>query len=434
MVEGKLFKTKLCVLYKEGRCHRHSCSFAHGNAELRSFFPSSNGKQDHRVGDLRDKLDKRFSPRHRYSPARDAGVENNDGKRRRNMHFDGQSDFSGSLKSSDGTGDQVKRRKNPSTDSRVPHKEQLKEVRSDINMLDQQKTQLRTLVQEKVEEAEVLTSRIREVDAQLSKEKEACKRTISKMKKFVKAHKHYVRIQDELKRSQSRLQKLGDQLDSDITTTDCNEEDLSINFVSDEESPVYHTISPRNEVQKNSYLCEEGLHAKLDIGGELKKAKLTTGGGDHAETMTTAKPFQLNAYSAQLDVNKEVMMVDDGNDSDQPRRNKGKQKRKKSVSISSVDKIKGPGVGPMAPSTSMAAHAIDELVEVELEESIDVAETTTLEIDKGAAKYGVTTRLPFPLPPPPPLPQTTYSEYKEKAANVDAEGLDEDEMVDVDIV
>lgn len=43
MMERNLFKTRLCVLYKRGRCNRPSCSFAHGEAELRRFGSSVPG-------------------------------------------------------------------------------------------------------------------------------------------------------------------------------------------------------------------------------------------------------------------------------------------------------------------------------------------------------------------------------------------------------
>lgn len=34
MVERKVYKMKLCIHYQRGRCHRQTCPFAHGNAEL----------------------------------------------------------------------------------------------------------------------------------------------------------------------------------------------------------------------------------------------------------------------------------------------------------------------------------------------------------------------------------------------------------------
>ncbi|KAK8502307.1 hypothetical protein V6N12_002028 [Hibiscus sabdariffa] len=65
-------QTKLCVLYQRGHCSRQSCSFAHGDADLRGFSGSHGGKRKYRNGDLRDKLDRRLSPERRYSPNRDA--------------------------------------------------------------------------------------------------------------------------------------------------------------------------------------------------------------------------------------------------------------------------------------------------------------------------------------------------------------------------
>ncbi|XP_058006027.1 zinc finger CCCH domain-containing protein 13 isoform X2 [Hevea brasiliensis] len=350
MVERKLFKTKLCVLYQKGRCHRQNCSFAHGSVELRQFLGSSNGKRDHRGGDLRDKLDKRLSPQRRISPGRNTrsrhtfhgsspsrSIEkNSDRKRRKKQHFDGQSDLSRSLKSSDGAEDRVKRRKTTSTDSIFFLKKQLIEAQSEIDVLDQQKSQLKTLVEEKVEEANILTSRVLELDFQLSKEKEEYRRNVSKIKKFVKTYKRYVRVQEDLKKSQVRLQRLGDHLGSDTTINGGNEEDSSINIVSDGEAPGYHTVCPPNEVHNNHFPGKKGLLVKCDTVEESTKANLTHGGGYHIETTRLGKLSQLNAC-------KEVEMVESGNDGHQPTTNGSKQKRGHNVSASmpSADKYKG---------------------------------------------------------------------------------------------
>ncbi|MCO5568955.1 hypothetical protein L7F22_022658 [Adiantum nelumboides] len=67
-----LYKTKLCSLYQRGNCPRQSCSFAHGEAELRRSSSAFNGRRDFRGGDLRERLQRRHSPHsRRLSPGRD---------------------------------------------------------------------------------------------------------------------------------------------------------------------------------------------------------------------------------------------------------------------------------------------------------------------------------------------------------------------------
>lgn len=56
----------------------------------------------------------------------------------------------------------------------------------------------------------------------------------------------------------------------------------------------------------------------------------------------------------------------------------------------------------------MAARAIDDLVEIEMEENVEAVENISQGIVRGGATYEARS-LPFSLPPPPPIHRNTYS-------------------------
>lgn len=62
----------------------------------------------------------------------------------------------------------------------------------------------------------------------------------------------------------------------------------------------------------------------------------------------------------------------------------------------------------VVPSTSIAAHVVDEEVEIELEDKIEVVETAATGIEKGPTDE--IAGVPFPLPPPPPIHQNNYQQ------------------------
>uniref|UniRef100_A0A1D1XVB5 Zinc finger CCCH domain-containing protein 13 n=1 Tax=Anthurium amnicola TaxID=1678845 RepID=A0A1D1XVB5_9ARAE len=272
MLERKLYKTKLCILYQRGRCARQSCTFAHGEAELRRFGDSSNGRRDFRGGDLRDKLDRGYSPRREYSPARDgrrhhvfqsnkfgphdrgysssrSPVARRHGKKKQT---DGQSDVSGSHKISDSGEDRPKKGKVSSYDDTDVLEEQLKHAQLDIELLDDQKHQLETFFEAKIQEVDKLSAKVEELETQLDKEQEDCKRFTSKIKRFIKAHRRYLRAQEDLKRSQIRLQRLGDQFGTENSRPSNNGEDSSINAISDGGPNGDGCLSPRHEMHNHT--------------------------------------------------------------------------------------------------------------------------------------------------------------------------------------
>ncbi|PIN18329.1 hypothetical protein CDL12_08989 [Handroanthus impetiginosus] len=483
MVEKKLYKTKLCMLYQRGRCSRQFCNFAHGSAELRRSF---DGRQEYREGrDLRERLDRMRSPLHKSPGRGDAKVRHSShgdsprsiGKRidrnnRKRKHLDGHSDYSGRM--SDGT----------LSDTRIRIDEQLREMQSEMKMLESDKRQLEIYVEDMEKEADTLTLKLQELEKQLSKEKEECKRNnvnisshksqqfsmnlflymmmlnplgylgvrhlffsrplftfsiwstlfsrfTNKIKKFIKAHNRHLQLQDELKRSQAQLQKLGEQLDLD-TAGPGNEDDSKMNTTSDDVTGGY-AVSPLNEGQMNSSpqrkrsrVVQEAYDASNQVNpvggrteiGKNRVEKFSRQSGNHDQLSNSRKPDTGgDAYSEHGSLTYE---------------DKSKRGINLPADISSADKYKACETGPPLPSTGIAAHAMDE--------DVEVVETDDKSQRVGASSTGAetetsfkTSRLPFLPPPPPPIPQNVYSQYKGDDEKVDIDGVDED-TVEVDIV
>ncbi|KAF3628084.1 putative traB domain-containing protein-like [Capsicum annuum] len=445
MVDRKVYKTKLCVLHQRGRCHRQTCSFAHGNAELRRVSNFGPERRDFRGRDLREKLDRRHSPvgryssdrrhspvgryssdrRHspvgRYSSDRDArerhasrahsstdSAGRNDRSRRMKHHSDGQSDISGSLNMSDGSGDHVKEKKHLSSNSKDVLK--LRQLQSEINLLDEQKRELEIYLEETTCQAESLSSKIQDLEMELFKEKDECKRITSKMKKFIEAYNNHSRLEGELKRSEAQLQKLANKLSSDFVRTGASGEDSAINII--DGGMAGNHFSSLNEQQKDTSPTKKRprIYREAD---ETSNQASTKGKGNASQRI--AYPFQLN---------NEKKDEAEFNSENAYKTLVGEEKIKKGINFSSdmslTNKPKASDIAVVLPSTSMAAHAADEDVEVvDMEDKLEVAGKGT---PSGIPEY------PF-LPPPPPLPPGACLQYSRD----DAYGVDE-EMLEVDVV
>nr|XP_009799892.1 PREDICTED: zinc finger CCCH domain-containing protein 13 isoform X1 [Nicotiana sylvestris] len=442
MVERKLYKTKLCLLYQRGRCHRQSCSFAHGNAQLRRFSDSPAAeRRDFRGHDLREKLDRRRSPVGRYSSDRDARERHashgrspteslgrrSDRKRKMKHHSEGQSDLSGSLNMSAETEDHVKEKKHLSSSSEDVL--QLRQLQSEIDMLDDQKRELEMYLEKTTRQADSLASKIQDLEMELVKEKEECKRITSKIKKFVEAYNNHSRLEGELKRSEAQLQKLANKLSSDLVGPVASEEDSAINM--SDGGMAGNQFSSLDEPQKNTSPTKKRprIHREAD---ETSNQASTKGKGNASQRI--AYPTQLNnekkentefnwenGYKTLVGEEKSKKGINFSSDMTFPNKI---EKQKVSYSLSLMPKASD--VAVVLPSTSMAAHAADEDVEVvEMEEKVEVAGNAT------RAGKGTPSGIPeYPfLPPPPPLPPGAYLKYKGDTA----ERLDE-ETVEVDIV
>ncbi|KAL0909548.1 hypothetical protein M5K25_020426 [Dendrobium thyrsiflorum] len=477
MLGRKMYKTKLCLLYQRGRCPRQNCSFAHGEVELRRFGGSFNGRRDYRSGDLRDKLERRQSPTRRYSPGRDgrgyhtfrshktvshdrgsslsrSPIRRSERRPKKKRSLDGESDISESHKLSDGVEDTRKENNISSFDEKVIYEEKvwimLREAKSDIEKLEDHKSHLEIFLEKKFEEAQKLSSKIEDLEMQLNREQEDCKRINSRMDKFFKAYGRYIKAQEELKRqvcfvltfflwSQSRFQKLGDQLGLDISKLGANEEDSSINILSDgEPNGDFQESTPNDVMHRGSSLKKRSLvHTEaieeVKFGYVSKKSK-------HSATLS--KPDRLArseglSFSAE-DATKDIETV------------KLNHQEKKDIPLSLLDGYKwnrgnfSPKFSSLAknrssdaervlPYTSMAANAIDELIEdIEIDEKSDGMVAVAAPNENGTVDNKISSSYLPPLPPP--VNQNVYKQASHFLFYFRYEGDDEDVDVDVEKV
>ncbi|XP_010488206.1 PREDICTED: zinc finger CCCH domain-containing protein 40-like isoform X1 [Camelina sativa] len=413
MYGSSMYKTKLCILFKKtGNCSRPNCSFAHGTVELRRPGESSSftGRHHNMDSDLRDRLGRQFSPERRPSLDRSGrrlqrfgGHENaspfenrRDKDYRGNNRFYERRDYAGALKVGNRIEDRAEDGRNKFQGYNNVLEEQLKDVEMDVKMLTDDKLRLEASVERKAHEVDILTSRIEELETQLDREKEECRRITSSTKKFVKEYNRFLRAQDDLKRSEARLQKLGNQLSTYFAGSEGINRDVNVDIVSDEENNgrnLRTACDPQNELQNISSMPRKKRYVDQYTTKETVEDGFI-GRGEEEMEKEKKRPSRWNMGSSKSYSEEESGAW---NDEDTINKSSSKEdnwkRRRFSIGTSSTDKV--------ISSTSMAAQAFDDVAEFD-EENPEAAKSSPL----------------ISLPPPPPF-RDTHVQGDEDDENVD---------------
>ncbi|XP_020887138.1 zinc finger CCCH domain-containing protein 40 isoform X2 [Arabidopsis lyrata subsp. lyrata] len=356
---------------------------------------STAGRRHNMDSDLRDRLGRQFSPERRPSLDRSgrrvqrfSGHDNprpfenrRDNEYRENRRFDERRNYAGGLKAGNRIEDRAEDGRNKFQGYNNVLEEQLKDVEMDVKMLTDDKQRLEASVERKAHEVDILSSRIHELETQLDREKEECRRITSNTKKFVKEYNRFLRAQDDLKRSEARLQKLGNQLSTYLAGSEGNNRDAGVDIVSDEENNgrnLRAACDPQNELQNTSSLSRKKHYVDQYTTKEPVEDGLI-GRGEEEKVEKEKKRPCWNMVSSKSYSEEESGAW---NDEDTINKSSSKEdnwkRRRISIGTSSTDKV--------ISSTSMAAREFDDDAESE-EENPEAAKGSPL----------------ISLPPPPPF-------------------------------